>query len=87
MTSFAQSQAVFSYHSSSSKLRKNLSIETSSSTKRGLSLVSSKDAHSSTPSKKNSCLKDSTKPTSKGAVFKFFQCSVPTCDMKYLAEN
>jgi hypothetical protein len=32
-------------------------------------------------------LKDSTKPTSKGAVFKFFQCSVPTCDMKYLAEN
>jgi len=49
MSSFAQSQAVFSDHSSTYKLRKNLSIETSSSTKRGLSLVSSKDVRNSTP--------------------------------------
>ena len=84
MTSFALSQALFSQEPTHFKLRKNLSIQTSVSTKRGLSLVSSKDGSSMQSSKRTSLLKESGNEEVKKAKIKFFQCSSPTCALKNL---
>ena len=40
MSKFAESQTIYSFYPSTLRLKKNLSIETSYSSKRGLSLVS-----------------------------------------------
>ena len=87
MSSFAESQILFSHHQTTLKLRKNLSIQTSISTRRGLSLVSSRGGDSISSSKKSSLFKDPCRKSPKKSTFKFFQCSIPLCDIPKLAQH